>query len=403
MRLQSKVGTFRIPRIAVAALGIGVLLAGIAVSGGIVAAAHRDGRLISIYDRGQEKVIVTKADTVAAALKQARVTLDDQDNVEPARNQKLVAGTYRINVYRARPVLVVDGATSVRVMTADQGATAIAKDAGMELYREDISSEQGSSETLDDTGVSMRLVITRAKPVTIKLYGTPTLFRTQQATVGGLLREKGITLAAADRSSMADSTPITAGMSFEIWREGKQTITVQQPVPHAVRQIKDVDQPIGYSSVQTPGIDGQQTVTYEIEIKNGVEVSRTQIQAVTTAQPVDEVDVIGAKVVLPPGSHEDWMAAAGIAAGDYGYVNYIVSHEGGWEPCKVQGGAIDCNYGGYLGYGVVQATPGSKMVSAGADWRTNPITQLRWASGYAVGRYGSWAGAYDHWTTHHNW
>lgn len=40
-------------------------------------------------------------------------------------------------------------------------------------------------------------------------------------------------------------------------------------------------------------------------------------------------------------------------------------------------------------YGIWQADPGTKMASAGPDWRTNPWTQLRWAENYAVGRYGS--------------
>jgi hypothetical protein len=97
------------------------------------------------------------------------------------------------------------------------------------------------------------------------------------------------------------------------------------------------------------------------------------------------------------------MAAAGIASSDYGFVDYIASHEGGWAPCKVQGGSIDCSYDGSMGYGIVQATPGNKMATAGADWRTNPITQLRWATSYAVGRYGSWEAAYNHWTVTHNW
>lgn len=39
-------------------------------------------------------------------------------------------------------------------------------------------------------------------------------------------------------------------------------------------------------------------------------------------------------------------------------------------------------------YGLPQALPGSKMASAGPDWRTNPFTQLRWMRGYVAGRYG---------------
>ncbi len=39
-------------------------------------------------------------------------------------------------------------------------------------------------------------------------------------------------------------------------------------------------------------------------------------------------------------------------------------------------------------YGIPQALPGSKMASAGADWRTNPATQIRWGLGYIDSRYG---------------
>lgn len=54
-------------------------------------------------------------------------------------------------------------------------------------------------------------------------------------------------------------------------------------------------------------------------------------------------------------------------------------------------------------YGLPQANPGTKMASAGADWATNPVTQLRWARGYANVRYGSTCGAWAFWQTHGYW
>jgi hypothetical protein len=45
-------------------------------------------------------------------------------------------------------------------------------------------------------------------------------------------------------------------------------------------------------------------------------------------------------------------------------------------------------------YGIPQALPGSKMASAGADWATNPVTQIRWGLGYIQDRYGSPCGAW---------
>ncbi|HWS49793.1 MAG TPA: lytic transglycosylase domain-containing protein [Microbacterium sp.] len=47
-------------------------------------------------------------------------------------------------------------------------------------------------------------------------------------------------------------------------------------------------------------------------------------------------------------------------------------------------------------YGIPQSLPGSKMASAGADWETNPATQISWGLGYIGGRYGTPCGAWDH-------
>ncbi len=100
--------------------------------------------------------------------------------------------------------------------------------------------------------------------------------------------------------------------------------------------------------------------------------------------------------VLTPGSHTDWMSAAGIASSDFGYVDYIVSHESGW-------GVTKSNYAGSGAYGLGQAEPATKMAVYGSDYLTDPITQLKWANAYAVGKYGSWANAYSHWVSHHSW
>jgi hypothetical protein len=47
-------------------------------------------------------------------------------------------------------------------------------------------------------------------------------------------------------------------------------------------------------------------------------------------------------------------------------------------------------------YGIPQALPGSKMGTVAADWRTNPITQIKWGLNYIAGRYGTPCGAWAH-------
>jgi len=53
-------------------------------------------------------------------------------------------------------------------------------------------------------------------------------------------------------------------------------------------------------------------------------------------------------------------------------------------------------------YGIPQALPGAKMAEMGADWQTNPETQIRWGVNYIKHRYGAPCGAMDH-SNKFNW
>lgn len=63
---------------------------------------------------------------------------------------------------------------------------------------------------------------------------------------------------------------------------------------------------------------------------------------------------------------------------------------------KESGWRVNAYNAGSGAYGIPQALPGSKMASAGADWETNPATQISWGLGYVGGRYGTPCGAWDH-------
>jgi hypothetical protein len=72
------------------------------------------------------------------------------------------------------------------------------------------------------------------------------------------------------------------------------------------------------------------------------------------------------------------------------------NEESGWNPQ-----ALNASSGAF---GIPQALPASKMSSAGADWQTNPATQIRWGLGYIKDRYGSPAAAWAFETSHTpNW
>lgn len=97
-----------------------------------------------------------------------------------------------------------------------------------------------------------------------------------------------------------------------------------------------------------------------------------------------------------PTDHIEIMQQAGIDPGDYAAVDYIISHESGWRHWVV-------NSEGSGATGLCQALPGSKMASAGADWATNPVTQMRWCTSYATQRYGGWQNAQSFWISHLWW
>lgn len=78
-----------------------------------------------------------------------------------------------------------------------------------------------------------------------------------------------------------------------------------------------------------------------------------------------------------------------VPAGQFQCFSNIINQESTWNYL-----AVNKSSGAY---GLVQALPGSKMASAGADWRTNPATQIKWGLNYMEDRYGSPCQA---WTFH---
>lgn len=257
--------------------------------------ANNEQHMVTIYDRGVEQTIITRAGTVREALAQARVNVDAIDIVEPSLDEQLVAQNYNINIYRARPVVVEDGSTRIRTITAAQSPSKIAKAADMTLFPEDNTEIKRVDDVVADGGAGLKLVIDRATPFTFVLYGKQLDARTQATTVGAMLKEKKVKLGKDDQASVPLSTPVVAGMTVQVWRNGVQTFTQEEEITPPVEQIKDQDRPLGFKEVRTPGKPGKKQVTYEINMQNGVEVSRKVIQSVTTLEPVKQVEVVGAK------------------------------------------------------------------------------------------------------------
>ncbi|MFJ4535915.1 transglycosylase SLT domain-containing protein [Streptomyces tibetensis] len=87
------------------------------------------------------------------------------------------------------------------------------------------------------------------------------------------------------------------------------------------------------------------------------------------------------------------MARQLVPSGQFQCFSNIVDHESDWNYK-----AVNPSSGAY---GMFQALPGSKMSSAGADWQTNPATQIKWGLNYMNDRYGSPCDAWSFWQANH--
>lgn len=342
-----------------------------------------DTRVVTVHIDGEDKVIATNADTVKEVVKSLALPPGEFDKTEPGLNEPVVGSEFTINVYRARPITVVDGANNYTVMTAERTPKLIANEAGFETSPEDdFDFERADSPFDTSTGTEMH--IKRAKNITLDLYGTASAVRTNENTVADFIDEREIDLEKGDEVSVPMESRITEGMTISIAQVERNVETVEEVAPFPEERIQDANQPVGYRQVKTPGKDGKKLVTYEIVVRNGGEPERNPIKEVITEQPTKQVVIVGAKQIVNVGGNcGEWLAQAGISDAN---AVYLISKESGCNPSAVNRSSGAC--------GIPQALPCSKLPcpldASGA------VCQLNWMTQYVNGRYGGWAGARAH-------
>jgi hypothetical protein len=134
----------------------------------------------------------------------------------------------------------------------------------------------------------------------------------------------------------------------------------------------------------------QDAATQAFSVTSGPKISTVPVQSPVGGQA-------GTAGTVPSGPPPDPSSAQGTAyamlssfgfsTSQWGCLNSLWTQESGWRyNAENPSGA----------YGIPQALPGSKMASAGADWLTNPATQIKWGLGYIKSDYGTPCGAWDH-------
>lgn len=83
----------------------------------------------------------------------------------------------------------------------------------------------------------------------------------------------------------------------------------------------------------------------------------------------------------PRGVAEAMVAEYGWGPEQFSCLDTLWTGESGWDHT-----ATNPSSGAY---GIPQSLPATKMASAGQDWKTNPVTQIRWGLDYIRDAYGT--------------
>ena len=136
---------------------------------------------------------------------------------------------------------------------------------------------------------------------------------------------------------------------------------------------------------------GRSDITYSVYVKPKPKPTPTAT-ATTTGSTASAKRWTPPFVTPNPGSAQaiayEMVTARGWGDDQFACLVALWKKESGWRV-----NAYNKSSGAY---GIPQSLPGRKMASAGADWETNPATQITWGLGYIKGRYGTPCGAWDH-------
>jgi hypothetical protein len=141
--------------------------------------------------------------------------------------------------------------------------------------------------------------------------------------------------------------------------------------------------PLPTAEALAPAADrGSQTLSIGGEAAQSVTRDGYQVSRHSTAPAVGVPDPGTAQAIA-----YELVLARGWSQGEYECLVALWNRESRWN--------VYAHNPSSGAYGIPQALPGTKMSSAGADWATNPRTQIVWGLGYIAARYGTPCGAWQ--------
>ena len=378
-----------------------------AVLAGLIAAPvtwNSVDKHVDLVVDGHAHTVTTTASDVSQVLRSQGYQLDSHDLVAPSASSALSDGM-RVVLRRGRLLhLSIDGEQRDIWTTAPTVQQALGQ---LGYTTSDFVSVSRSRRLpLRPTDMTIRT----PQPVTVIHDGETQHVSSTDTTVGGLLRDIGVSVGPKDRISVPQSSVLQAGDVIRIRRVGEKTVTKTKKIDHTTVHENDPQLADGKTKVTQQGRDGKQRITYSVVYVDGKKVARTVLSKATVRAPRNRIVSVGTKpatqrdtssttvTVGPPSPGSNKAIARQLLAkrgwgssAQYSCLVQMWDRESGWQTdASNPSGA----------YGIPQALPGSKMAAAGSDWQTNATTQITWGLDYIAERYGTPCDAWSFWQAH---
>jgi len=201
---------------------------------------------------------------------------------------------------------------------------------------------------------------------------------------------------------------IESTVSYDIKQHtiSSTVVTEETEIEFITSATQDATIASGTEIVKQAGELGLAEVTYRVKLVDGNEVSRTEVERVVTTEPVEAVVIQGTG---DPNNIAVAMATAegktGTKSGNKEYAQLYINQEFGWGEkqfaCLETLWFRESNWNHKAtnpvtgAYGIPQSLPGRKMATFGDDWKTNPVTQMKWGASYIEDRYDTPCEALD--------
>ncbi len=279
--------------------------------------------VVTIHADNEEYVVTTEADTVEGVIAHSEIELGENDVVEPGLDTEITSQSFNVNVYRARPTVIVDEDEDekYRVETARTSPRLIAEEAEeVEVHEKDKLDLELVTDFLRSEYVGHKVIIDRATPVNVTLANKETVIRTHASTVKDMFKEADIKINENDIVKPGLDRAIKEKMDVSLTRVGFKTITKEERIDPPTETIQDNDRPLGYEEVEEKGKPGLVLVTYEVKYKNGEVVNRNRIRKIVEEKPEPRVVVMGRRFSQEEAFAELRFCESG---GDYSAVNPI--------------------------------------------------------------------------------